>query len=274
MFSAAVIVFREVLEAALLIGIIAAATRGLAGRGRWLTIGVAGGVLGAMLVAGATGAIASMADGSGQEVFNAVILGLAVLMLAWHNIWMAQHGAEMARAAKQIGAQVRDGQKELSAVALVVGLAVLREGSETVLFLQGLVSSAGGSQILLGGLLGLVAGALLGVVIYFGLLKIPLRWFFSVTGGLLLLLAAGLASQPARVVSQGNWLSPLVSRLWDSSAVLPTDSRLGSVLHVLIGYDAQPDGLQVVFYVATLLLISLGAAWAKRSAARPVLHSV
>ena len=76
-----------------------------------------------------------MADGIGQELFNAAILGVAVLMLAWHNIWMASHGKELAGEAKQVGADIRGGRREMSALAVVVALAVLREGSETVLFL-------------------------------------------------------------------------------------------------------------------------------------------
>src|SRR5512147_1245337 len=103
MLAAALIVFRESFEAALLIGILAAAMRGVPGRNRWLAIGIGGGILGAMLVAGMTDAISSAAGGNGQELFNATILGVAVLMLAWHNIWMASHGAELARQAKKLG---------------------------------------------------------------------------------------------------------------------------------------------------------------------------
>lgn len=264
MFGAAIIVFREVLEAALLIGIIAAATKGLPARNVWLGLGIVAGLAGALLVAGLTETISNLADGSGQELFNAVVLGLAVLMLAWHNIWMAKHGAGMAQKAKQIGFDVRSGRQELSAVALVVALAILREGAETALFLHGLSSGAQGAEVLIGGLLGLAAGTALGFIIYFGLLRVPVRWFFSVTGGLLLLLAAGLSSQLARVLIQGDWVPAMASPLWDSSALLPANSMLGSTLHVLIGYEAQPAGMQVLFYMVTLITISVAAAWVRR----------
>lgn len=192
MFGSAIIVFRESLEAALLIGIIAAATRGLAHRNRWLVIGITAGVLGSLVVALLTESIAQLAGGSGQEIFKATILGIAVLMIGWHNIWMASHGKEMANKAKSIGGAIRNGKQELSAIAIVIALTVLREGSETALFLQGMAASASGnsSSVMVGGLIGLLAGAALGVVTYFGLLRIPLRRFFSVTSGLLLLLAA------------------------------------------------------------------------------------
>ena len=97
MFGSAIIVFRETLEAALLIGIIAAATRGLSGRNLWLAVGVGVGLAGSLVVAGLTETIAEMAEGAGQELFNAAILGIAVLMLAWHNIWMATHGRRWPR---------------------------------------------------------------------------------------------------------------------------------------------------------------------------------
>ena len=82
MFAAALIVFRESLEAALIIGIMAAATRGIPWRGRWMMAGVLAGILGAMLVASSMGAISDWADGVGQELFNAGVLSLAVGMLA------------------------------------------------------------------------------------------------------------------------------------------------------------------------------------------------
>ena len=263
MFGSSIIVFRESLEAALLIGIIAAGTRDLAYRDRWLALGLCAGVAGSLVVAALTETIAQLADGSGQELFNAAILGVAVLMIGWHNIWMASHGKEMARAAKSVGGEIRSGKKELSAIAIAIALTVLREGSETALFLHGMAASSVGSagSVLLGGAMGLLAGTALGFVVYFGLLRIPLRHFFSVTGGLLLLLAAGLASQMARFLTQADVLPSLASPFWDTSGFLPVDSGLGAALHILIGYEAQPSGTQVLFYATTLICIAAGSWW-------------
>ncbi len=260
MFASALIVFRESLEAALLIGIVAAATRGLSLRGRWLAAGMAAGLAGSVGVALAAGGIADSLGGVGQEVFNASVLGLAVLMLGWHNIWMSSHGAKMGREAKSVAVSARCGQGELSAVALVVALTVLREGSETVLFLYGAAAAGGAGRAALaaGGLLGLLGGIAVGVAIYGGLLRIPLRWFFTVTNGLVLLLAAGMANQMARLLIQGDLLPSLASPLWDTSGWLPIDSPVGAALRVLMGYDAHPSGMQVIFYAATLAAITLG----------------
>ena len=265
MFGSALIIFRETLEAALVLGIIAAATRGVNRRALWLVAGVLIGVLGSGVVAALTETIADLADGSGQELFNAAVLGIAVLMLAWHHIWMSSHGVELARDAKQVGMQVKEGSKALSAIVVLVAMTVLREGSESVLFLHGMVSSApnGGADVLTGAVLGLLGGAAVGLTMFMGLMKIPVRWFFSVTSTLLLLLAAGLASQMARLLTQADILPALATPIWDTSALLHDTSVLGSVLHVLIGYEAHPSGMQILFYVATLALILLLTAWVK-----------
>ncbi|MES2364603.1 MAG: FTR1 family protein [Pseudomonadota bacterium] len=264
MFATAIIVFREVLEAAILIGIIAAATRSIAGRNRWLGAGIVAGLAGSALVAASTDVIAGMVNGIGQELFNASVLSIAVLMLAWHNIWMSSHGAALAAEAKNVGKSIRDGQQELSVLLVVVGLAVLREGSETVLFLYGISTSqnAGASTLLLGGLAGGLAGITVGYALYAGLLRIPMRWFFTATGMLVLLLAAGMASQAAHFLIQADLLPSLAAPIWDTSALLPMNTIPGMLLHSLIGYDPRPAGMQLIFYVFTLVSIAMGMKWA------------
>jgi high-affinity iron transporter len=255
MLATAIIVFREVLEASLVVGIVLAASRGVPRRGVWVASGIAAGILGAALVAAGAGTIAAAVHGIGQELFNATILFTAVAMLGWHNIWMNRHGRELAAAAAMLGKAVVGGNRPLYALALVVGIAVLREGSEIVLFLYGvaIVSAAGGLSMLGGGILGLAGGAAIGALIYLGLLAIPLRRLFTVTSWLILLLAAGMASQGAAFLMQANLLPSLGNELWDTSSILSERSVLGLLLHVLIGYSAQPAGIQVVFYLATLL---------------------
>ena len=257
MLATAIIVFREVLEAGLVVGIVLAAARGVPRRGVWVTSGIAAGVVGATIVAACAGAIAAAVNGIGQELFNAGILFTAVAMLGWHNIWMNRHGRELAATAALLGKAVLGGSRPLYALALVVGIAVLREGSEIVLFLYGIAiaSGVGALSMLAGGILGLAGGAAIGTVIYFGLLAIPLRRLFRVTSWLILLLAAGMASQGAAFLMQANLLPSLGNGLWDTSSILSENSMVGLLLHVLIGYSAQPAGIQVVFYLATLFII-------------------
>ena len=256
MLATAIIVFREVLEAALIVGIVMAASRGVTRRGIWVGGGVACGIFGAMAVAGGAETIAAAAAGIGQEIFNAAILFAAVAMLGWHNIWMIRHGREMTMEANRLGAAVRAGTQPLWALAAAVGLAVLREGSEVVLFLYGIAAAGdSGAAMALGGALGFAAGVAAGTALYVGLVRIPLRHLFSVTSWLVLLLAAGMASQAAAFLLQADLLPPLGMTLWDTSFMLSDRSLPGRVLHTLIGYTAQPAGIQLVFYLTTLLVI-------------------
>jgi high-affinity iron transporter len=270
MLGALVIVFREVIEAGLIIGIVLAATRGVAGRGRWVGLGVLGGVLGAVVVAAFAGAISQAFAGAGQELFNASVLATAVVMLMWHNAWMARHGREIAAEMRGIGSAVSAGARPLTALALVVGLAVLREGSEVVLFLYGIMASGTtGSAIALGGVLGVVAGAAFTALTYFGLLSIPSRYLFSVTSWLIALLAAGMAAQSAQFFYNAGVVDVLGATVWDTSWLLTEGSLFGQLLHTLIGYTAQPTQLQLIAYVGALLIMAALMRAARPGAPRP-----
>ena len=268
MISTLVIVFRESLEAALIVSIVLAASRRIAGRTSYVAAGFVAGLLGAGIVALFADTIAGLFEGSGSDLFNATVLLAAVAMLTWHQAWMSSHGREMAASARQLGDNVRSGAKPLSALAIVTAVAVLREGSETVLFLYG-IAAEGSSEtgsMLLGGLAGLVLAIIIGWLIYSGLARISMRHIFRVTGVIITLLAAGLAAQAAAFLAQTGWLPPLGNRVGDTSWLLSQDGILGQFLHIVVGYVAEPQGIQVVFYVLTLLLIVAASAAARRSA--------
>ena len=254
MLGALIIVFREVIEAGLIVGIVMAATRGVVGRGRWINIGIIGGVLGATIVAMFANVISEAFQGAGQELFNASVLGAAVIMLMWHNAWMARHGREIADQMRQVGAAVSEGAKPLTALAIVVGLAVLREGSEVVLFLYGIMASGTSvSSMLAGGVLGIALGVAFTALTYFGLLAIPNRYIFSVTSWLIALLAAGMAAQAVHFLNNAGWVIAFDRTVWDSSWLLSEGSILGRFFHALIGYTERPTELQLMVYIATLI---------------------
>ena len=259
MLSTALIVFREVLEAALVVSIVLAATKGVPRRGRWVGGGLVGGVVGAGLIAAFADVISSWASGMGQEVFNAGVMFVAVVMLAWHSIWMGKHSREMTRQLSAIGKAVAAGSTPLTGLAIVVGVAVLREGSEAVLFLYGIAAGEPGqtSQMIVGGLLGIIGGVGLGAAMYAGLLQIPLKRLFGVTNGLIVLLAAGMASQGVGFLLAAGLVPSWGDTVWDTSWLLRETSIVGKMLHTLIGYTARPAGIQVVAYAATLVTIVL-----------------
>lgn len=258
MLGALIIVFREVIEAGLIVGIVMAATRGVPTRGRWIGFGILGGLLGAAVVAIFAGAISQAFEGAGQELFNASVLGIAVIMLMWHNAWMARHGREIAEEMRTIGTAVSEGAKPLTALAVVVGLAVLREGSEVVLFLYGIFASGtSGSALLTGGLLGVAAGAAFTALTYYGLLAIPNRYIFSVTSWLIALLAAGMAAQSVQFLNNAGVVVVFDRTVWDTSWLLSDGSLFGKLLHTLIGYTERPTEIQLMTYIATLFAMFL-----------------
>ena len=242
----------------MVVGIVLAASRGVPRRGKWVSGGIGCGVLISLIVAAFTDEIANAVDGIGQELFNAAILFTAVLMLGWHNVWMSRHAKEHVAEATRVGKEVLAGSRPLYALAVVCGAAVAREGSEIVLFVYGIVAAQGGSatSLLTGGIIGMVAGIAIGAALYFGLVTIPMRHLFTVTSWLILLLAAGMASQGAGFLLQADLLPPL-GNLWDTSSILSEKSLVGQALHALVGYVARPTGIQVVFYVGTVVLIGL-----------------
>ena len=270
MLATLLLVFREVLEAALIVGIVAAATRGVVGRGRWIGGGISLGVMGAVIVALCAGRIADALSGSGQEWFNATVLLAAVGMIGWHVVWMSKHGRELAVQMQAVGREVTSGTRPMTALMAVVAIAVLREGSEIVLFGYGLFASGSSVPSMgLGALFGLLAGIGLGVTVYLGLLRIPMRHFFSATNGLLVLLAAGMAGNAAGFLVQADVLHRWTAPLWNTDWLLRDDSTFGRALHVLTGYTSQPNGMQLLFYVGTLALLIVGMRVVSMAMAMP-----
>lgn len=278
MLGALIIVFREVLEAGLVVGVVLAATRGVSGRSWWIAAGVAAGVAATAVIAGLAGEMSTLVHGSGRKVFNAAILALAVVMLGWTVVWMSVHGRQMAADLKKVGKDVAEGRKPLAALAVVVCVAVLREGVEVVLFLYGMV--AGGEvtalDVVIGGALGILGGAAVAGVLYLGLAAIPIKHVFKVIAILISLLAAGLAAQSVGLLQSAGYLPFLSAEAWDTSHILRQGSILGRILHTLVGYLARPTGLELVAYAATLLAIFLSMTLVERrsraaggSSARP-----
>jgi high-affinity iron transporter len=265
MLPIALIVFRETLEAALFVGIIAAATRGIALRSRWISFGVGAGIIGSLIIAAMAAQISQLAEGIGQDLLNAMILALAFLMLAWHVISAARHGKHAAGEAKQLGQSLHRDRGIPWTLIIAIALAILREGAETVLFVAGFVagnsdtgSSAALTNVTAGTGAGLITGCAVGVALYLGLSRIPVRRLFSVTNTMVLLLAAAMASQLARSLTQAGLIPSLADPAWSTNRILSMDSPLGTLMHALVGYDARPSGMQVVFYLGGVAIILIG----------------
>ncbi|MGH8124813.1 MAG: FTR1 family iron permease [Rhodanobacteraceae bacterium] len=277
MLGIALLVFREVLEAALIVTVVAAATRGVPRRGVFVGGGIALGVIGAIVVAVCMGFIEGSLGGVGQEVFEAAVLLTAVVMIGWHVTWMSSHGKQMVQQMQLVTDSVKTGSSSIAILLAVVALAVLREGSEIVLFLFGMAAGGAGRLGFFAGVpAGLAGGVAVGFALYFGLLRIPIRYFFSVTNWMLVVLASGLAASAAGFLIQANLLPVWGSQLWDTSWLLSNGSIVGQAVHILTGYEARPAGMQLVFWIATFAILVTGMRMVsrhmalRRRRARPV----
>lgn len=259
MIASMVIVFREMLEMVLVIGVLMAATRNLPGSRIWILFGSAIGLLGAVFFGLFMEQMEDAFEGDGEFLFNAVLLLLASTLIAWTVLWMSRHGREASQRMQQVGKSVDSGELPFLSLAVVSMAAVMREGSEAAFFLlgasQGIASD--GWDMLLGGTLGAVAAVVLGTLLYLGMIRIPMKALFSVVGWMLMFLAAGMASQAALNLVLIGWLPAIVDPLWSSAALLSQESLMGELLHVLIGYDDAPSAMQVMVFMLSLTLMSV-----------------
>lgn len=256
MLSTAIVIFREVLEIALILGVVVAATNGLAGRNRFILAGIALGIFGAGLVAVFAQAIATAAEGMGQEFFNATILLTASLVIGWTVLWMAKHGREAAQHLRSVSSAVAKGDEPFYSLVAVIALAILREGAEIVLFTNGMIAAGQTvSSIVYGSILGLTGGAALGYALYRGIVSFSPRYIFRITTWMLAFLCAGMSATAAKFLANAGWFSSMTGQVWDTSAILSESSFVGQTMNVLFGYSSRPYEIQVVFYVATLSLL-------------------
>ncbi len=256
MLASAIIVFREILEIALILGVIGAATRGLEGRGKWIISGILASVAGSAVVAFFANEISNLAEGLGQELFNAIILFAATALIAWTVMWMATHAKELSAHLRNVSQKIGDGSLPMYSLAVVIAITGLREGSEIILFTHGILASGTDvSSVILGSTIGLIGGATIGTMLYLGLLQISPKHIFGVTSWLLIFLAAGMAASGAKYLVAADVLTFWTATAWNSSSIISQDGIIGQVLHALFGYSDRPMGIQIAFYLATLVLL-------------------
>ncbi len=253
MLSSAVIIFREVFEIVLIVGIVLAATKHIPNRMKAIYLGFGAGLLGSAIVATFTGVISDMAEGLGQEFFNAGILFTAAGFIGWTLLWMKKHAKDMKRHFAEIGQSVAIGRTPMVTLSAVIALAIVREGSEIALFSYGMLASGqSASSLLTGGAIGLVGGATVGILLYLGLIKLSPKVFLQTTSWLLVLLVAGMMSQGMGFLTQAGLFETMSYTMWDSSHLLSERGIIGESMKALVGYTAQPTAIQLTIYLLTI----------------------
>jgi high-affinity iron transporter len=265
MFQIAIVVFREILEVALIIGILTAATKEISGRMKWIIGGLCLGIATSTLLAFFTDSISDSLNGSGQEFFNGLILLAAALMISWTVLWMQKHSKSLSGELKRLSNSVREGKKPLYILMVVVFISVLREGTEIVLFTYSYyISGIDLGHILLGLATGIMLGITVGCALYFGMLKAFGKYFFMVTTWLLVFVASGIASSGIGFWINAGIVPALGDPIFDVSGILSQQSLFGKFLHIFFGYIDQPAGTQLIAYFATLGALILGLRIAKK----------
>ena len=254
MIQTLLIMWRETLEAALIVGILLTylGRSGQRAGVRWVWLGAGAAVAAAMACAAASHGAIAMLDPDTQEVLQAAILFLAVGVLSWMIVWMNRHARAIRGNLHEKADRALAGGR-LVGLATIAFVAVFREGVETVLFLWGVVLERGGHGVMPLLAAG-VGGALLAVatawLFFRGFSFLSLPTFFRVTGVLLVFVAAGLLASAVNKLIALDYLPPIVPQVWNTSWLVRDGSAVGAILGALMGYRSRPSLLEVLVFVA------------------------
>jgi high-affinity iron transporter len=256
MLIAFLIMLREGIEAALIVGIVAGYLR-QTGR-QSLLPAVWGGVLLACLICLGLGigldAVSAEFPQKQQEMFEGAVGLIAVAMLTSMVFWMRKASRSIKLQLQHaVDDAIRPGRSAGFALIAMVFLAVGREGLESVFFLLATFQQGVGLAVPAGAILGLAGAAAVGTAIYLGGVRLDLRRFFRWTGVFIVLVAAGLLASAVRSFHEAGLWNGLQATLFDLSHALPTDSPVGAVLAGLLGYNDTPTLGEGIVYVAYLI---------------------
>lgn len=259
MASSFLIMLREGLEAALIIGILLAYLAKTGNRDKqgtvWTGVGLA--VVLSILAGAVIFFTAGELEGRAEQSFDGAATLAAAAVLTYMIFWMRKQAINIKA---HLQAQVDDAllSGSLLALGLLAFVAVGREGIETALFLFAAAKTATPLAATVGGLLGLGGAVVLGFLLYRGTYRLNLRAFFNVTSVLLLLFAAGLLASSIGEFQGAGIVSPVIEHLWDTNGFLNENSTAGSFLSALLGYNGSPSLVQVLAYALYLSLVGWG----------------
>jgi len=253
MLQSFLIVFRESLETALVVGIVLSYLR-RTGRQRSNPL-IFAALLAGMLASAATALLfqrlAGGLEGRMEQIFEGSTMLVGAALLTTLILWMMGRTAFREELERRVEARL-SGSNRLG-LFLLVFFAVFREGVETVLFLRA-ASLTSPDNNFPGALLGLAAAALLGYALFRGSLRLNIKAFFYTTNVLLILFAAGLVAHGVNELQEAGLLPALIEQLWDTNSLLPEEGLLGSIARGLFGYNGNPSLIEAASYGAYLLL--------------------
>lgn len=270
--GAALLTTREGLEASLIVGIVLAylAKTGNREHFRVIWAGTAAAILASIVSGAALFFTVGELEGRAEQIFEGVAMFSAVAVLTWMIFWMRRQAANIK---KELEARLAGAIAAGSAVGLasVVFFAVLREGWETALFLFAISESSTPLSTSVGAAVGLAISITLGVGLYMGSRRLNLRQFFTATGILLIVFAAGLLAHGVHEFQEVGLFPGLVEHVWNTNSWVSENSTTGEFLTALFGYNANPSLLEVLAWaayiaVALWFFVRPLVAWGRREA--------
>ena len=261
--NSVMLVLQEIIEAALLVSVLLAFThlfqkswdKSFVLHARWVAVSIVTGALGAAVYSYFTPQISELFDYVGQEIFNASIhlLSLVLVILL----------AFMVPSKRLSQAALQRSRLAAWCMAGIVMFSIVREGSEILQYIGGIAGQEENFlPVVLGGLIGTGIGISTGVLLFYGLISLSLIGSFRASLTLLCLIAGNMSSQAVLLLTQADWL-PFTPIAWDSSNALPENSVIGYLMYALIGYEATPSILQVGVYLFAIGLIVVSPLFRK-----------
>jgi high-affinity iron transporter len=265
MIASFLLALREGLEAALIVGLTIGVLTKMNRREQmpavWAGVGAATAV--SLIVALVLNRVGAAFEGATEQIFEGVTMFLASAVLTWMIFWMARQGRRVQTdlQADVKTALLRGGRWGLFAIAF---FAVVREGIETALFLTAAAMTSSAQQVLIGGLAGLAAAAVLGWLLFATAVRLNVRRFFQITSVLLILFAAGLVAHGIHEFNEAGLIPNIIGHVWDINHILDENSAVGLTLKALFGYNGNPSLTEILGYVGYYVAVFLGLRQAER----------
>ena len=270
MIAALLLAFREGLEAALILGIVLGILRRLGRMDQARVVWLGAGAAGLVSLAAGVGlhALGIAFEGRAEEIFEGFAMLLAAGVLTWMIFWMGRQGRAIQADLERDVHRAVLGTRQWALFSLAF-LAVLREGIELALFLTAAAFTASAGATVIWGLVGLVAAAAAGWLLFASTRRLDVRLFFRVTSVLLIGVAAGLVAHGIHEFNEAGWIPPAVEHVWDVNPILDEGSGVGQLVKALFGYNGNPSLTEVIGYAGYWLVVLLAQWWGKARAGQP-----
>jgi high-affinity iron transporter len=254
MFKIAIIIFRECLEIALLLGVILASTSHIKNSRIYVIMGAMTGIVLASIFAFFIRTVTTVYGTYGDEIFDSSVILLTAVIISWTVVWMQGYTQKIKNNLGKLAEKITTNNASKTLLVAIVASTIFREGAEIILLVYGISSaSLSASEYVIGLVIGSISGFIVGVVIYTGLIKLAGKYIFKISTVLLILIAAGLASEAAGILTSVGVIEMYRETLWDTSWLIDNNSIVGKLLHITVGYDSKPNGMQIIFYLSSIM---------------------